>query len=45
MQIIYSPLEQFEPLPFLIASKLGFFYILFTNVTLVAFIMYFGLFF
>jgi len=42
---MYSPFEQFEPLPFFIASKTGFFYILFTNVTLVAFIMYAGLFF
>jgi hypothetical protein len=42
---MYSPFEQFEPLPFFVASKTGFFYIFFTNVTLVAFIMYAGLFF
>jgi F-type H+-transporting ATPase subunit a len=42
---MYSPFEQFEPLPFFVASKMGFFYVLFTNVTLVAFIMYAGLFF
>jgi len=42
---MYSPFEQFEPLPFFVASKAGFFYVLFTNVTLVAFIMYAGLFF
>jgi hypothetical protein len=42
---MYSPFEQFEPLPFFVASKAGFFYVLFTNVTLVAVIMYAGLFF
>ena len=40
----YSPLEQFEPIPYLIPFKLGFFYIFGTNVTYIL-ILLLGIFF
>ena len=40
----YSPLEQFEPIPYLLAFKLGFFYIFGTNVTYIL-ILLLGIFF
>jgi len=40
----YSPLEQFEPIPYFIPFKLGFFYIFGTNVTYIL-ILLLGIFF
>ena len=40
----YSPLEQFEPIPYLFPFKLGFFYIFGTNVTYIL-ILLLGIFF
>jgi len=40
----YSPLEQFEPIPYLLPFKLGFFYIFGTNVTYIL-ILLLGIFF
>jgi len=40
----YSPLEQFEPIPYLYPLKLGFFYIFGTNVTYIL-ILLLGIFF
>ena len=40
----YSPLEQFEPIPYFFPFKLGFFYIFGTNVTYIL-ILLLGIFF
>lgn len=40
----YSPLEQFEPIPYIFPFKLGFFYIFGTNVTYIL-ILLLGIFF
>ena len=40
----YSPLEQFEPIPYFYPFKLGFFYIFGTNVTYIL-ILLLGIFF
>jgi hypothetical protein len=40
----YSPLEQFEPIPYFFPFKLGFFYIFGTNVTYIL-ILLIGIFF
>merc|ERR1712226_440213 len=43
--MLFSPLEQFEPIPILINFNYGFFYIMFTNVTFILFFIFIIFFF